>query len=154
MRVHTDVLDVFDFWDAADTANRNLRENDIDRIVVADITEHGSRVRRRSFEVLLSGDSSRNVQNHDYKAATWDQWGEFLAALFDADETVTIPKLYESKDHFHWVTSGRYALAGSFEYCRQHSWQNQGTHANGAFTVHRCKRCDAFVRQGDWELVR
>lgn len=154
MRIHTNELTEGDFYGAVSDANANLADNTgIRPIALESISEHGSRSHARAFEVKLSGDSARNGQYSTTKAATWDQWGEFLAALFRADESVTVPPVYESREHFHWSTAGRYALEGNFEYCRQHKWEPRGEHVTGAYSVFGCSKCDAIRRAGDWAAV-
>ena len=81
MRIHTDTLSASDFYSAAIIARVSM-----------DLTEHGSRSRNRAFNVLLTGESRRRTNpGHAWGeergfAATWDQWGVFLAVLFAADD--------------------------------------------------------------------
>jgi hypothetical protein len=54
------------------------------------ITEHGSRSRDHAFNVKLEGESRRRPNGGasgagSGYAATWDQWGVFLAFIFDVD---------------------------------------------------------------------
>lgn len=81
MRIHTDHLTMTDIYSAALVAR-----------VSADVTRHGSKSRARAFNILLTGESKRRPNagtGADRKeglfAATWDQWGVFLAVLFEAD---------------------------------------------------------------------
>jgi hypothetical protein len=65
------------------------------RGVSAYITEHGSRSRERAFEVTLyayaKDDLHRRYGNtggygrSDDVAATWDEWGLFMVALYEID---------------------------------------------------------------------
>jgi len=76
---------------------------------------HGSRTHARAFEVSLRGSSKRrpNFYNGDGSyAATWDQWGIFLAEIFTADRearcgTAKHP-IYRDAEHFDAVTRYRF----------------------------------------------
>lgn len=102
MRIHSNTLTSKDVYDAARVA----------RATVETLSEHGSRKRAHAFEVKLSGESRRRPNNNgahgDVFAATWDQWGVFLACLFDADNSITIPTAYEDLNVFHYQTGNRF----------------------------------------------
>lgn len=49
------------------------------------IGQEGSRSRERGFVVRLSGSSKSTMQRLPDKAATWDEWGIFIAAIFAHD---------------------------------------------------------------------
>lgn len=77
MRIHTD--NDLSLSLAARTAGVSL----------AYVKQHGSKSRARAYEVALNGSSPyqcahRTAESGD-KAATWDEWGIFLDALFDQD---------------------------------------------------------------------
>ena len=80
MRIHTDVEQGrARILDAARQANVSIEH----------LAFHHSRSRGYAFEVALSGSSpyagaSTKVE-WPYKAATWDEWGKFLYALFESD---------------------------------------------------------------------
>jgi hypothetical protein len=104
------------------------------------LAEHGSRTHERAFEVALSGTGGRPGFGHgDWQAATWDEWGAFLGALFDADPqaraggSVKRP-VYRDRDHFHFLTGDRfqrrYNIAGQPTYLpedthKRHHWKFQ-----------------------------
>jgi hypothetical protein len=85
--------------------------------------EYGSRSRARAFDVILRGlhsttrdgikrrrpnlGASRDRDYTDQWAATHDEWGWFLAALFEADPTATC-YAYDGRDDFHEKTMGDY----------------------------------------------
>src|SRR4051812_4814148 len=70
---------------------------------------HGSQSRDHAFEVILSGDSPfRCNGTPDEYAASWDQWGIFLAKIFDLDPTITISRVYADAAHFHKITGDRF----------------------------------------------
>ena len=79
MRIHTDNLSGRDLAVAAATAGAYAFQ----------IEPHGSRKRDHAFEVALTGSSPyRNGRDPDWKAATWDEWGLFIAALFKLEPTL------------------------------------------------------------------
>ena len=97
MRLHTDVLTEADLREALPSE------------VCAYITPHGSRKRRRAFEVTLYvtakdelhtryGNSGGYGASSDV-AATWDEWGIWIARLFERDYRALIG-WYESWGHF------------------------------------------------------
>lgn len=83
MRIHTDTLTARDLY-------ASLPEG-----VYLNVTEHGSRQRARAFEVTLylyeKDDLHRRFGNSggygasDLVAATWDEWGIWLEALYELD---------------------------------------------------------------------
>jgi len=77
--------------------------------------EHGSRTHARAFEVSLRGSSRRRPNfwdGSDCYAATWDQWGIFLAHIFDADTDARCGSVkhptYRDGDDFHAKTFRRF----------------------------------------------
>lgn len=101
MRIHSDTLTNADVYDAARTA----------RVSFDRWEGKGSRKRDHAFDVTLFGESRRrpnNRQQHtDDYAATWDQWGVFLAVLFDRDPNMVTP-YYADADEFHARTGDRF----------------------------------------------
>lgn len=86
MRIHTDVLTYSDLHRAATIARVDLVDSD----------EKGSRSKVRAFNVKLEGESRRRPNGGSSGAgsgyaATWDQWGVFLAVLFDRDPQMVTP---------------------------------------------------------------
>ncbi len=65
----------------------------------------GSRKRDHGFIVYLEGSSPRRSQ-HDREAfaATWDEWGMWLAALYDRDPEM-IAGQYGSREDFYDTTA-------------------------------------------------
>jgi hypothetical protein len=117
---------------------------------------HGSRSRARAYEVQLRGTSPRRPNSGGYgpldtdsglHAATWDEWGMFLAAVFAADPSVTIPRLYDDAVHFHWATANRFrTLTADQQHRTGHRWEYVGPSLTGTYTVRQCKGCPAIVR--------
>lgn len=111
------------------------------RVTFTTLAEHGSRSRDRAFEVILSGESSRwpngGRDTMNGKAATWDQWGVFLAHLFDVDPQLRC-QAYDGAYDFHMQTTERFADGWPDDAHGDHSWD--WTSGGG-----RCRRCSAHV---------
>ena len=67
----------------------------------------GSRTRERGFVVRLSGNSKSAMRNLSDKAATWDEWGIFIAAIFERDPNAVVG-WYKTRDDFFRVTCEEY----------------------------------------------
>jgi hypothetical protein len=113
--------------------------------------QHKSRTHDRAFEVSLRGDSRRrpNFYNGDGTyAATWDQWGIFLAEIFTADEearaggSVKRP-VYADADDFDYKTGNRFPGHGErpADMHGDHTFRWQGVAREQS-----CTQCDAVVR--------
>lgn len=110
-----------------------------------DAMAHGSRSHVRSLEVKLTGTSTRRPNDRgasDDYAATWDEWGMFLARMFAADPdmvagTVKNP-IYACADHFRWSTGGRYDTLTADAQHRNHRWEFSGMFATGNASVFEC----------------
>lgn len=76
------------------------------------LTTHRSRSRTVAFDLVLSGDSPRPANSgtrgaNAHKAASWDQWGIVLAAMYSRDPHLVTP-YYADAEQFHAVTVGRF----------------------------------------------
>lgn len=115
MKIYSDTLSHFDMTSAAEKAR-------------VDITRGGSLgkpARKRAFrwEIALSGDSPYLQGNGDrYPAATWDQWGIFLNALFEADPNMST-EYYRDRDEFRAVTDDRFDTLTYEQSHRKHDWR-------------------------------
>jgi len=138
VRFHSSFLEDSDFRRAARTAGVGFTRFDL----------KGSRSRDRAWDIILTGSSSRNQNmGGEDKAATWDEWGVFLGALFNLDPTAVVPKVYEGGEHYHWSTGNRFLRPLSHEMRhRQHKWEWTGRNVTGAYTVHECQ-CGALMRR-------
>jgi hypothetical protein len=143
MRIHSNSIDALEIRKAARLAGVGFTR----------LSLHGSRSRAFAFDVILTGNSPRNQNGGDEKAATWDQWGHFLNTLFTLDPAMVTP-YYADAEHFHWSTGNRYA--GGFDladdHVKGHKWQFSGDSAGGGYMVHECK-CGAirrFLHRGTW----
>jgi hypothetical protein len=94
MKIHSDKITPNAIYAAAHEAG----------VEVLSCEAAGSRKREAAFMVYLSG-SSRYVTQYDHysKAATWDEWGIFLASLYRRD-TEMVAGQYLDKAHFQLVT--------------------------------------------------
>lgn len=102
MKIYTTVLEEHDFYDAAQRAGVG---------VVALTTARGRGV--TVYDVALTGSSkyvSAHRNAHYCKAATYDEWGYFLAHLFRADQHMRTP-YYKNAREFEAKTEGAYSLA-------------------------------------------
>jgi hypothetical protein len=106
VRIHTDLLVDADFPGAAPAH------------IDVEFERHGSRKRTRAYEVRLStdtkvpGDGRRRPNSGRYGsaggwAATYDEWGAFIAQLYSYDPEALIGP-YTSERQFHEATHGRY----------------------------------------------
>lgn len=79
--------------------------------------------RAKRWTIYLSGDSPY-VNGHDSSrpAATWDQWGIFLNALFETDPNMTTAN-YKDRDTFHAITDDRFATLTYEQSHRRHDWR-------------------------------
>jgi hypothetical protein len=156
MRIHTDTLSYADVYAAAERAGNGVN-------VTA--TRRGSRKRDHAFNVYLTGTSSRrpNSQSGDYAhdghAATWDEWGMFLAELFRRDPAATVPGVYETAEHFRWATGARFdTLTPDQQHgAAGHRWEYEQV-AGRSYSVATCVgrkgyTCTAIKRCGDWSRV-
>lgn len=50
----------------------------------------GSRSRENGFIVRLAGSSRYHMRSLPHKSATWDEWGIFIAALYELDDDALI----------------------------------------------------------------
>jgi hypothetical protein len=105
MRIHSDTLTADDIEKAA------LQVADVSPIIEG---PKRSRKRAQAFEVALRGHGKRHVRppaNGDVSmgyAATWHDWGWFLALVYDADPNAWIP-YYGSVETFDAATKCQFA---------------------------------------------
>lgn len=101
MRIHSDILTEQQIRDAV---------AEVPGVSVYRITPHGSRSRKRAFEVFLTGHGRNGGQygNLDGHTASWDDWGMVLARLYMLDRELTIPRAYVDLEHFRQVTVDRF----------------------------------------------
>jgi hypothetical protein len=149
MRIHTDNVT------AVETAIRQVVDT-LPGVYVERLTTHRSRKRAGALDLALSGNSSRNTQSGEYKAATWDEWGVVLAAVFAAD-TDADATYYQGAEHFHWMTGNRFHAGMPADTHAQHKWGVSGESATGSYYVDACTKCAAVSRRmavgHDWAEI-
>ncbi len=122
MRIHSNVLTQDDLTVAANLAG----------VWHIKRSEHKSRKRSHAFEVALAGDAAHRSQaDRDEFGATWDQWGIYLAALFQRDPAM-VATYYADAEDFHFQTHNRFRDGGpgAKERHRQHRWNHGGVYRN------------------------
>ena len=139
MRIHGDHIMTGDIYAAAELA----------RVTLDRTTMHNSRSRGQAFDITLTGESKRRpnggtvnrlVHNPDAYAATWDQWGVFLAYLFEHDTTLTIPRVYEDVDQFNHKTDFRFEDGWPNDAHGDHTFRYSGTPRQ-----QECSKCTAVT---------
>lgn len=120
------------------------------RVTFARLDVYGSRTSDRAFDVILTGESSRlpnGGRDGTYRygadndhAATWDQWGVFLAGIFTVDIWASCPA-YSDFGDFSWQTDGRFNQGWPVDAHGDHSWGN-GREPRSQ----ECRRCTAVRR--------
>lgn len=149
MRLHTDKITAADIHQAT----KHLPG------VYAHITLHGSRSRDRAYEVRLEGNGyARNTgfygaNRTDETGATWDEWGAFLAYLYEIDPTAfwgskKYPAYADAND-YHFKTGGRFKDQPGVlpeDTHKRHTWDYSGEVMTGTYRVHTCKKCSAVQR--------
>lgn len=154
MRIHSDVLKFSDIHDAARIA----------RVDVVKLSDHGSRRRSQAFDVKLEGESRRRPNGGSSGAgsgyaATWDQWGVFLAVLFERDPEMLTP-YYTDAENFADRTADRFGApevvmgsGGYREEFKAYGWP-EDAHGDHKFEyagqprVFECRKCSATQRYG------
>ena len=131
MRIHSNTLTSLDIYRATDGLDG----------VYADVTTVGSRSHAGAFEVRLTGTSTRRTMDGRDQAATWDQWGAFIAGIFEADPVAVLGSVksptYRDSSHFHAVTRYRFdANKLPSDTHQQHRWEYDGA-------VNQCSACSA-----------
>jgi hypothetical protein len=104
MRLHTMITDEHAIRDAIRAAGARPIE----------LSRHRSRLGDVGWEVKLAGCSPYRTQSDpDEYAASWDQWGVFLAALYDHDPDMVVGSgwkyaVYRDACAFHYATGHRF----------------------------------------------
>jgi len=108
------------------------------------LSEHGSRKAAHAFEVHLTGASNHRPNSGNYGAgdayaATWDQWGVFLSALYALDPDMTC-WAYKDVGDFNWQTAYRFAYGRPDDMHGDHRWQSRVPYEQ------ECTKCSAVRR--------
>lgn len=151
MRIHSDRLTYRDLIAAARVARADI-----------EMTDHDSKSRDRAFDVHLTGESRRRPNRRgqgdpDAYAATWDQWGVFLAALYERDDRLVTPYYSDASD-FADRTGDRFGAPetvmesdGYHDRFVAYGWPDDahGDHRfkfQGVPREQRCTKCSAVTR--------
>jgi hypothetical protein len=114
MKIHSDTLTFLDIQQAVPRGCFLANFYHDGRL--CDIVEAGSRSHKRSFIVRLSGTSKSTMDTRNMpepeKAATYDEWGYFLAALFSKDESAKMG-VYKDAADFDFKTGHAFPLVAS-----------------------------------------
>lgn len=138
MRIHTSAT-FLDVCKAAQTARVDLINSD----------EHDSRSAEHAFEIKLEGESRRRPNGGSSGAgsgyaATWDQWGVFLAHLFAIDPS-THCWAYKNQADFNFKTNFRFAALNGSDWPVDSHGDHKFEYSGTPFE-HKCKKCSAVVR--------
>lgn len=134
MRIHTSAIYDKDIYNAASSAG----------VIIVGMTSHGSRKRARAYEVKLTGSSNRRTADGQNNAALWDEWGNFISALYEIDSNAIIGNYFSARD-FHLSTDSRYPIARE-NVCRTHKWNYDNVSRDLPYSVFSCGKCDAIRR--------
>lgn len=128
MRIHSDYVTVSDIYAILSEGLSG---------VTVEITRHGSRKRKAALEVRLEGTSTRRNMSNTGQAATWDEWGVFMARVFNLDANAILG--HEDKGNFVERTQGRFeSLTMPDDAHGNHRWEWTGEPRTFA-----CPRCSA-----------
>lgn len=147
MKIHTDILTHADIAEAT-------RAGGMRGVYTESETKRGSRSRHHSFDVALRGTSTRRPNwgtgdrdTDDGNAASWDEWGMFIQALFVKDPGAIIG-MYDSPAAFYAYTGGRFeALTQPYQH-PDHRWEY-----SPALGYHECKFCEAVMNRAAMSMV-
>ena len=126
MRIHSDVL-----------TGELIQKAKVSGTEFTAFGVHGSRKRKRGFEIQLSGSSPRRNQAGTAKSAMWDEWGLFIDRLYKIDPDAVIGP-YNNQEEFESHTNWRFE-DGEVQRC-DHKW------GGGMVRAQRCSKCDAIRR--------
>jgi len=134
MKIWSDTLNQSDLAKAARLANVDIISD------ISPFNVHKARKRAYRFEIVLSGDSPfRNGHDSSYPAATWDQWGIFLNALFEIDPDIST-QYYANREAFNAITDDRFIALTYEQSHRRHNWRYMPI---GRVLHYSCNGCTA-----------
>lgn len=110
-----------------------------------EFTHHASRKTAQAYEIRLTGESRRRPNFYDGSdvfAATWDQWGVFIACLFEADPHMVCGTAYDGVSDFEDKTDERFLGDGwPADAHGDHTFRYSGTPRQ-----QNCTKCSAVQR--------
>jgi hypothetical protein len=113
MLIHSNTLSFIDLRECAPQGTYlagHYHKNGLDW---GDVHRYGSRSHDHALSVRLSGTSKYAMRSLPDKSATWDEWGNFIAALFKRDPEAKIGQ-YENCDDFILKTSREYERMSTY----------------------------------------
>lgn len=130
MKIHTDVLERSDLYYAAAQAGATITR----------LGFCGSRSRKHGIDVYLSGSSPyQQWGGTGYNAASWDEWGTFIAILFRRDPKAIIGR-YKTFESFNAFTKNRFGMVLPHDTHNRHKWDyNMGR------GLLECNTCSAVM---------
>ena len=134
MKVHSDILTEKHFHNATQAAGMS-------NVYVSQLAVKGSRSRKRRIDLKLAGNSNHNQNRGTVKAATWDEWGMFINALFEIDPNAIIGQ-YDGMEMFQEVTDNRFDTLTAPYAHGNHKWISTGANSMA------CEHCDASFNWG------
>lgn len=107
--------------------------------------QYGSRSADQAWEIKLEGNSRRRPNGGSSGAgsgyaATWDQWGVFLAEIFNADPEAHC-WAYKDSDDFNFKTGHRFVDGWPIDNHGDHTFRYNGTPYQ-----QECTKCSATNR--------
>lgn len=113
MKIHSNILTEQDIREAVPAGCYLAGHYAKDGVTWASVHREGSRKRQNGFTVRLSGSSKSTMHSLPDKAATWDEWGIFIAELFRRDPDAVCGR-YASYDDFISKTRDEYERCSQY----------------------------------------
>lgn len=109
MKIYSDTLTTEDLYK---TLPPGMRIEEIERIENPRTKNPEGVSYRHGWNLYCSGSSSRQAQHgfgnySGYNAATWDEYGIWMAALYELDDEARISWYKTHEDFVHWTTHMR-----------------------------------------------
>jgi hypothetical protein len=122
MRLHSDILTRTAVLAALNLASHDTPEDHFG-VMISDLIDHGSRIRDHAFEIALEGYGERHTrarawgvpqrgkgdQTYTARAASYDDWGYFIARIFDKDPAAVFGP-YKGRDDFDAQTRYKFCI--------------------------------------------
>ena len=111
MKIHYNTLTDQQIWKAAIKAG----------VIIERFDKSGSATHSAKVDIILSGSGKRAGFGATHQSATWDEWGIFLNALFEADSSIMAGP-YTSISMFDIVTQYRFQDLNKENQHKRHGW--------------------------------
>lgn len=117
MRIHTDTLKDSDFGDALRYASRRTG-GDGNTVSNIRFAVYGSRSHARAVDVVLTGSARHRSQaDRSAYAATYREWGFFLAYLYTIDPDMKCAGIYADESDYDRKTHGEFRVSNVLACC-------------------------------------